>query len=70
MNVDLIFIVECRTNDDCEEGTYCTWHDIHVSGSCDPGYYAPSNCPLGECKGNTRFIKNMIDFKNSFKLLP
>lgn len=41
---------KCRTNTDCEEGKYCTWHDIHVSGSCDPGYYSPNDCPLGECK--------------------
>ena len=51
----LSFIVECRTNTDCDEGEYCTRHDIYVSGSCDPGYYSPDDCPLGECKGNVRF---------------
>ena len=41
---------KCRTNDDCQENQYCTWHDTYVSGSCDPGYYSPDDCPLGECK--------------------
>ena len=25
---------------------------MHVSGSCDPGYYSPSECPLGQCRGS------------------
>jgi len=41
---------KCRTNVDCEENEYCTWHNTYVSGSCDPGYYSPNDCPLGECK--------------------
>lgn len=41
---------KCRTNMDCQENQYCTWHDTYVSGSCDPGYYSPDDCPLGECK--------------------
>ena len=41
---------KCRTNADCGETEYCTWHNTYVSGSCDPGYYSPNDCPLGECK--------------------
>merc|ERR1712179_894257 len=41
---------ECRTNLDCGPGKFCTWHDVYVSGSCDPGYYSPSDCPLGKCE--------------------
>jgi hypothetical protein len=41
---------KCRTNDDCEENEYCTWHNTYVSDSCSPGYYSPNECPLGECK--------------------
>ena len=41
---------KCRTNSDCLENQYCTWHDTYISGSCDPGYYSPDDCPLGECK--------------------
>jgi hypothetical protein len=39
---------ECRRNDDCNSGNFCTVHEITLE--CDPDNSNPSKCPVGKCQ--------------------
>ena len=56
------YSLDCRTNIDCPTGKYCTTHNWVAGGNAEPGYYAPDDVGIGECKGNIRPIPKIQTF--------